>query len=418
MHVAQFVHRYPPAIGGAEAWAERLSRYLVSHGDRVTVWTTTALDLPALTHHRYSELPAGDTQRDGVTVRRFAPSLRWPGRRFLLKAASLVPVRPWQAMTQPWAPVSLGMWREADHPPSDLGVVHAIAFPYAAIIQSGLRLARRAGVPFVVTPFLHLGDPDDPRDPIRRAYTAPHLRKLLLAADRVVVQTPTEADAVHRIGVPTGRIVLQGLGVEPAECTGGDRESTRVRWGIRPDEVVIGHLANLSLEKGTPDLVAAVEMARRAGAPLRVVLAGPRMPSFERFWKWTGPDSWITLLGPITDADKRDFYSGIDVFALPSRSDSFGLVFLEAWANAVPAIGYLAGGVADVIQHERDGLLVSCGDVGGLADALRQLAADGPLRTEWGRAGKSHVEREFRWEDKLRIGRDALVNWDSPKRSD
>src|SRR5215208_6412104 len=256
MHVAQFVHRYPPALGGAEAWTARLSRHLVARGHQVTVYTTTAVDLTAFTRRGPRELPAETTVEDGVQVRRFRPSLRFPGRRFVLKAASLVPVRPWQAMTQPWAPVSLDMWREALRPPADVGVVHAIAFPYAAIIQSGLRLARRAGVPFVVTPLLHLGDPDDPNDPVRRAYTARHLHRLLRAADRVIVQTPTEAAAAERLGVRPGQIVLQGFGVDPDECTGGNREATRARWGIGPGEVVVGHLANLSMEKGAPDLVA------------------------------------------------------------------------------------------------------------------------------------------------------------------
>jgi glycosyltransferase involved in cell wall biosynthesis len=413
MHVAQFVHRYPPALGGAEAWAERLSRYLVSQGDRVTVWTTTALDLPAFTRHRYRELPAGDTQQDGVTVRRFSPSLRWPGRRYLLKAASRVPVGPWQAMTQPWAPVSLEMWREAARPPADLGVVHATAFPYAAIIQSGLRLARRAGVPFVVTPFLHLGDPDDPVDPIRRAYTTPHLRRLLVAADRVIVQTPTEADAIRRMGVRSDRVVLQGLGVDPAECTGGDRERTRAQWGIGRNEVVVGHLANLSAEKGTVELLAAAAGARVNGAPIRGVLAGPQMPSFERCWKSMEKQQWVTLLEAISEAEKRDFYAAIDVFVLPSRSDSFGLVFLEAWANGIPVIGYRAGGVVDVIRHEQDGLLVRCGDMEGLTEAIRRLAADAGLREKWGRAGRERLGREFRWEDKLRIAAEALTAFDS-----
>src|SRR6059058_1715214 len=113
MHVAQFVHRYPPALGGAEAWARRLTRHLVEQGHRVTVWTTTALDLTALTRRGGNELPPGVTEDHGVEVRRFWLSLRWPGRRYALKAASLVPIRPWQAMTQPWAPLPLGMWRAA-----------------------------------------------------------------------------------------------------------------------------------------------------------------------------------------------------------------------------------------------------------------------------------------------------------------
>lgn len=411
MHVAQFVHRYPPALGGAEAWAARLSRYLVAAGEQVAVWTTTALDLTSFTGRRRRELPPGTTVEDGVTIHRFAPSLRWPGRRPALKAASLVPLRSWQAMTQPWGPIPLGMWRAVARPPAGLDVVHALAFPYAAIIQSAYRLARRADVPFVLTPFLHLGDPAAPRDPVRRAFTAPHLRRLLRAANRVLVQTPTEAAAATALGVPSARVVLHGLGVDPGDCTGGDRSATRERWGVGPDEVIVGHLANLSLEKGTRDLVVAVGELRRAGAPVRVVLAGPRMPSFDKFWRRSGPADWVIELGPLTDAQRRDFYAGIDGFALPSRSDSFGLVFLEAWANGVPVIGYRTGGVVDVIRHEEDGLLVQCADIDELATAIRRLTGDADERAAWGRAGRERIARDFRWEDKLRIAHSALTEW-------
>jgi glycosyltransferase involved in cell wall biosynthesis len=410
MHVAQFVHRYPPALGGAEAWAGRLARHLVSAGHTVTVWTTTAVDLTAFTKTRCTELPAGTTTEDGVAVRRFPLSLRFPSRRYVLKAASLLPTRRWQAMVQPWGPLSLEMWRAAGRGEAELGAVHAIGFPYAAIIQSAERLARRNRVPFVITPFLHLGDPADPGDPIRRAYTAPHLRRMLREADRVIVQTPTEAGAVAEIGVPGAQIVLQGLGVDPTECIGGNREQARARWGILPDEVLVGHLANMSLEKGTPDMLAAMEIARGRGINLRALLAGPTMPSLRWYWKF-GTEDWITNLGPISDADRRDFFAAIDLFALPSRSDSFGLVFLEAWANSVPVVGYRAGGVADVIRHEKDGLLVRCGDMEGLAEAVRRLAIDPAVRREWGRAGQDRLAREFRWDDKLGIATVALTKW-------
>lgn len=412
MHVAQFVHRYPPAVGGAEAWAARLSRYLAAAGDQVTVWTTTALDLTAFTRTGRRELPPGAGVESGVTVRRFPLSVRWPGRRYVLKAASLVPVRSWQAMTQPWGPISLGMWRAAGRPGDDVDVVHAIAFPYAAIASSALRLARRVGVPFVVTPFLHLGDPADARDPVRRAYTAPHLRALLQAADRVVVQTPIEGDAVRRLGVPWDRIVLQGLGVDPTECTGGSRERTRGRWGIGPSDVVVGHLANLSPEKGTIDLLRTVDDLRRSGRPVRTVVAGPEMPSFRRYWDDAGRGvEGVIRLGPLSDADRRDFFAAIDIFALPSRSDSFGLVFLEAWSNAVPVIGYRAGGVADVIRSGVDGYLVKCGSISELATAIGALSRDAMVREKMGRAGKERIDRDFRWDDKLQIARTALTEW-------
>ena len=411
MHVAQFVHRYPPALGGAESWTARLSEALAASGHRVTVWTTTAIDLTALTRRGGNEAPPGQESRNGVTVRRFRPSYRWAGRRPLLAAASLVPVRSWQTLTVPWAPISRSMWRDAGRDSDRVDVVHAIAFPYAAVIRSGLRLARRHKCPFVITPFLHLGDPDDPRDRIRRAYTAPHLRWLLHRADRVLVQTPTEGEAVRALGVSSTRIVTQGLGVDADECTGGNRDAARATWGIRAEEVVVGHLANLSTEKGTLDLLRAVSELQCRGLPIRVVLAGPSMPSFANYWQRHVKSPEATLLGPISAQEKRGFFAGIDLFALPSRSDSFGLVFLEAWANRKPVIGYRAGGVVDVIQNGQDGLLVKCGDLVELGRALQRLVNDEQLRRSWGNAGHDRIEHEFGWQDKIQIAEQALTEW-------
>lgn len=407
LRVAHFIHRYPPALGGAEAYFARLGRHLAAAGERVTVFTTTAVDLEAFWSRRGACLPAGVTVEDGVEVRRY-PLLRWPGRRYVLKALSFVPHRLWQCLTLPCNPISLPLWRDAGRPRQAFDLVHATAFPYAWPIACGLRLARRLRVPFLVTPFLHLGDPDDPRDSTRRAYTSPALLSLLRAADRVFVQTEGERDALLDRGLPAGRVVLQGLGVDPAECTGGDREEARRRWQVRPGEVVVGHLANNSREKGTVDLLSAAEGLWRQGVPVRVVLAGPEMPNFRRFWqdftpRWPGAP--VVRLGPLSAAEKKDFFAGVDAFALPSRSDSFGLVLVEAWANGLPNVAYRAGGPADLIRPERDGLLVPCGDVAALGHALARLADNAGLRGQLGRNGRARLAGDFRWADKLALVR-------------
>src|SRR5262249_4603198 len=145
-------------------------------------------------------------------------------------------------------------------------------------------------------------------------------------------------------------VVVQGLGVDPAECTGGDRSAARAAWGVRPDEVMVGHLANASVEKGTVDLLAAAARLWDTGEGFRIVLPGPEMPNFRAFWERFPHRDRVRQLGPITDAQKRDFFAGIDAFALPSRSDSFGLVLLEAWANARPNLVYRAGGPAELVR--------------------------------------------------------------------
>ena len=409
MHVAQFVHRYPPAVGGAEAYFARLAAYHAGHGDDVTVWTTTAVELEAMWHRGRRETPGGFSPsrpggEDKTKIRRYRP-LRFPGRRYVLKALTFVPVRPWQAAVAPCNPVCPRMWRDAGRYTGPLDAVHGTAFPYAFPILCGLRLARCRGVPFLLTPFLHLGDPADPRDRTRRQYTSGPLRWLLRQADRVFVQTPSEQRVAVELGVPESRVVLQGLGVDATECTGGDRDAARTAWRVPPGEVVVGHLANLSEEKGTVDLLRAT-----AGLPVRLVLAGPAMPNFERFWVSFPEKHRVTRLGVLTDVQKRDFFAGIDVFALPSRTDSFGLVLLEAWANGKPVVAYWAGGPADLVRDGTDGHLARCGDVAELTERLRMLAEDTETRMRFGEAGRERVASEFRWSDKLRLVRETGID--------
>src|SRR5215831_4635376 len=112
MRIAHFVQRYPPAIGGSEAYFGRLSRYLASAGNQVTVFTTTALDLEAFWSKRARCAPAGVCIENGVDVRRYRLS-HWPGRRVTLKAMSLVPNRLWQCLTLPCNPITWGMWKDS-----------------------------------------------------------------------------------------------------------------------------------------------------------------------------------------------------------------------------------------------------------------------------------------------------------------
>ncbi len=222
MRVAHFIQRYPPALGGSEAYFARLSRFLAAQGDEVTVFTSNAIELEAFWSRRGRCTTAGVTTEDGVEVRRY-PLWRWPGRRYMLKLLSFMPNRLWQCLTLPCNPISPALWHAAGRHPRPFDVVHASAFPYAWPIACARRLARRLRVPLLLTPFLHLGDPADPHDPTRRGYTAPALRWLLRQADAVLVQTRGEQQAVLNMGIAPEHTILQGLGVEASECTGGDR---------------------------------------------------------------------------------------------------------------------------------------------------------------------------------------------------
>jgi glycosyltransferase involved in cell wall biosynthesis len=400
MHLAHFVPRVPPALGGSETYFDRLTRFHRDAGDLVTTWATTAIDLEAF----WKSGKAEQVPTISDSVRLYHP-LRFPGRRYVLKAASLLPFPRWQAATMPANPICPAMWRDAGRFAGPLDAVHATPFPYAFPILCAVRLADRRKVPFFLTPFLHLGDPTNPADRTKKQYTSRPLRWLLGRAEKVFVQTNLEREAVRGFGIPDERIVLQGLGVDPVECSGGDRDGWRRSLGIGPGEFVIGHLANNSVEKGTVDLLRACE---RMKSPFRVALAGPEMTNFKRYWESYPRKDRVTRLGVLSDVQKRDFFAGIDVFGLPSRSDSFGLVLLEAWANAKPVVVYRAGGPAAIVRHEEDGLIVPCGDVDSLAGQFIRLDANDALRAELGQTGRARLATEFAWPEKLSIVRNVI----------
>ena len=201
------------------------------------------------------------------------------------------------------------------------------------------------------------------------------------------------------------RFISREWALSPPNAREATAAGVRLTWNAAENEVIVGHLANQSREKGTVDLLLAAQRAWQAGERFRVVLAGPVMPNFLAFWQSFEWKHAVIPLGVLNEKQKRDFFAGIDVFALPSRSDSFGLVLLEAWVNGCPNLAYRAGGIAEIIHHEKDGLLVSCGDVDQLAAGLARLVRDASLRERLAAHGRARALAEFDWPSKLDLVR-------------
>lgn len=399
MRIIHVTHRYPPAVGGAEAVFARLSRHLAGRGHQVSVHTTTALDLHAFWDSSGKQLPPGTSVEDAVTIHRHRLFHVPLVHRYLLKALSLIPLPRWQALTVPWNPIVPGMWRIREQ----ADIVHATAFPYSWPLACARRLARLLGVPFLLTPFVHTGNADDPRDPTRRAYTSPALIDIARSADCIFVQTEGERRALLACAIPEDRLVMQGLGVDLPGCTGGDRAKARAAWEIT-DEVAVGHLANNSRAKGTIDLIESARLLWSEGRRVVLILAGPRMPDFNAYLSKLPKGLPLRILGKLDEEQKRDFFAGLDLFALPSRSDSFGLVIPEAWANGVPCVVYRAGGLPWVVRDGIDGVVVPCGDLASLA---RALTTDAETRKRMGEAGRGRMG-EFDWGRSLGVVEEVI----------
>jgi phosphatidylinositol alpha-1,6-mannosyltransferase len=112
-------------------------------------------------------------------------------------------------------------------------------------------------------------------------------------------------------------------------------------------------------------------------------------------------DSGVQLhthfLSDITYGELSACYAAAEVFALPSRGEGFGFVYLEAMARGKPVIGGAHGGAPEVIQDGKTGYVVQHGDVAEVATAIDSLLANPELARQMGARGRERVEKEYRF---------------------
>jgi glycosyltransferase involved in cell wall biosynthesis len=99
----------------------------------------------------------------------------------------------------------------------------------------------------------------------------------------------------------------------------------------------------------------------------------------------------VRFLGNVSDGELAAAYEACDLFALPSTHEGLGIVYLEAMARGKPVVAVRAGGVADAVVHEANGLLLREPSAPALADALFRLATDWELRNRLGAWGCKHT---------------------------
>jgi glycosyltransferase involved in cell wall biosynthesis len=104
------------------------------------------------------------------------------------------------------------------------------------------------------------------------------------------------------------------------------------------------------------------------------------------------------LLGAFDEEDKASIFESLDVFAMPSIGESFGIAYLEAWMCGKPVIGANVGSTPYVIRNGVDGLLVNPQDPRHIGEALVRLLKDPAERARLGGAGYTRTTSEFTWD--------------------
>jgi glycosyltransferase involved in cell wall biosynthesis len=224
-------------------------------------------------------------------------------------------------------------------------------------------------------------------------------------ADLVVVDSLHTRDLVANThGVDSARLHAVHGGLDEGHFQPADEEirrQSRRRLGLRPDAVVVVWTGRLSPEKNLELLLRSVPHCERLPDRLVIVGDGPARPFLTRLAESLGLGRIVQFAG--VQDDVRPFLHAADVFAFPSRGESFGGALVEAMACGLACVALRSDGKlvqnanGEIIEHGRCGLLVDGAGPEAFASALDQVNGDAALRCRLGEAARRRVCGSFTW---------------------
>jgi alpha-maltose-1-phosphate synthase len=305
--------------------------------------------------------------------------------------------------------LSIGLAMARD--PVDADVVHAHTW-YADM--AALWISQLYRIPLVVT--LHSMEPLRPwkADQLGSGYlVSSWIEKTAVeSAHRVIaVSRKMREDILAHFDADLERVVVIHNGIDPDQFKHTGARDALDRLGVRaPYVLFVGRITD---QKGIFHLL---EAARRLPPGVQVVLcaSAPDTPEIEERLRRAVAEQpsvrWINEMLPVEVVTQ--LYSHAAVFACPSVYEPFGLINLEAMACETAVVASAVGGILEVVEDGRTGLLVPPGRPDALADALNQMLADPDLARTMGQAGRRRVEAHFAWaaiaERTEQVYRDAI----------
>ncbi len=221
--------------------------------------------------------------------------------------------------------------------------------------------------------------------------------RLVYGGDRVAVVAISRsvAEVLRAGGVDAARlsVVLDSVDLDRIPVRQG-RDATRAALGVGGGELLALGVGKLSVGKGFDVLVDAVAQLR--DVPLKVAVAGdgPEREALAARIHERGLQDRFALLGQ--RGDVGDLLEACDLLVMPSRHEGLGNAAMEAMGRRRAVVASRAGGLAELIEHEQNGLLAPPGDAVALAAAIRRVCEDAQLRRRLAEAGPARLDRGMR----------------------
>lgn len=417
--------RYFPAISGAEFYIQRLAEiYKKYYKYDVDIYTSNALDFKALrdpkgkiieeTSKNFSVVNNVDVYRFPVSYKEdFSEQLGQLKKLSILESLHL----PNDTISQmlkngPYLKEIIDVFLSSKQKSYD--IIHTTFFPYFNLLIA-LLVGKILKKPVVCTPFFHLSNP---------RYLNSSLITILRKFDMLIACTSIEKNfLVEKLNFFPSRITIIPMGVDYEKfITNKAKFNFKDHYFRRKERKykLVLFCGYKNYEKGAISVLKAIPLILEKYPKVYFTFIGPSTTAFNhelaKVKKY--PDIRIINLTPDNlsgyfDKNKIAAFIESDLYLMPSRSDAYGIAFLEAWAASKPVIGSNIGATPEVIQDNVDGLLVEFDNPRNIADQVVKLLRNKKLRKKLGEQGKAKVETFHSWSNIADITKklyDYLIN--------
>jgi glycosyltransferase involved in cell wall biosynthesis len=359
MKILQVTPRYHPSIGGVEETVKQYSERLTKDFDHQVTVLTSNLDSD------------GTSVVNGVKVER---SFSLP----FAKKGPFLPITPligWSLLSSRY----------------DLWHMHAnkrFTTDFAAVLQKIKK------TPTVFSPYAGMFGTTW----LGRVHNRT-IGRLAFDARVTIVISKFEKNLIEKEKMPVKRFEVLPIGIDVSEFGKADL-TVKDKWGLK-DKKVILFVGRLTKHKGVDTLLRAAPQVFKKNPEARILVVGPDFGEKETFRQLARDlqiEEQVIFGGSVSREQLLGCYKIADVFCLPSRSEAFGIVLIEAMAAGVPVVGAANTAIPEIIQDGETGLLFPTEDEHVLAEKINLLLEDEKLHQELVNNAAVSVAEKYNWD--------------------
>jgi len=393
MRILHVLQNYEPSKGGTQFLFKNISEQLVkNYSDEVDVYTTNSYYDPGSAS--FKKVRNKFETINKVNIRRFA---FYRFHRNIIKVINKIAFKFFGRSSGrlskfrlgPWSP---GLTKAIADAPYDVLCASSSQYSYMNYPLYRKKLANAK--PFVFMGAIHFDDENNIGLPN-------YILERIALSEKYIANTSFEKESLIKLGIKSEKINVIGCGVHVNEFGITAKEKARELMGLKNSDFVIGYVGRFATNKDLSTLISA--FSKQCQDNWKLILAGGSNSYVTEIIKivnsrYSSISDRISFILDFEEMFKEQIYSSLDVFVCPSYSESFGIVFLEAWASKLPVIGTEIGAIKSLVSNGVDGRLYPISNDIELAKLLLYYCESKEIRQMHGNAGFNKLIQNYSWE--------------------